>query len=156
MDEKTRERVHQIARSLKELHLVATMDEALDRAKKIVESAEQMGKPMNNLMSEMKEESENLSKQAVHLQKESDATREELSSEAHRHRKEIESDFSSAEKSKSSAIKAKEDLEFDIKVHKLEKSDTEESIKETEDIACAAKDAEFIVKEAEKIQKKKK
>ena len=56
MDEKSRERVHAIAKSLKELHLAADMDEALRRAREIVESAQTNGKSIKELMSEISEE----------------------------------------------------------------------------------------------------
>ena len=58
------------------------------------------------------------------------------------------------EKTKASARKTKENLDFDIRVHKLEKGDVKEAMHEVDDIDCAVKDADYIIKEAEKVQKK--
>ncbi|VVB81132.1 Uncharacterised protein [uncultured archaeon] len=155
MDEKSRERMHQIAKSLKDLHLVANMEEAMERAKKIVESAEANGKPINELLSGMKEKASEQSKRAGHIENESEKSREEFSEEAHEHHAQAEKDLESAKESKETAKTAEEQLKYDVQVHKLEKGDTKEAVHEVDDIHCAVKDAEFIAKEAKKAQKKK-
>jgi len=148
--------MHQIAKSLKDLHLVANMEEAMERAKIIVEGAQTNGKPINELMSDMKEKASEQSKTAGHIEKESEKAREEFSAEAHGHRVQIEKHLESAKQDKETAKNAGELLKHDIKIHKLEKGDTEEAVHEVDDIHCAVKDTEFIAKEAEKVQKKKK
>ena len=137
-DEKTQQRIHELARSLKDLHLVASMEEALKKAREIITSTNQEEKSIKELMEETKQ------------------ARKELSSAAEKEHKGIVQDFSSAEKDKSATVQTKEQLDFDVKTHKLEKGTVEDAMKEVDDIACAVKDTNYIVKEAEKIQKKKK
>jgi hypothetical protein len=143
MDKKSKERVNQIAKSLKELHLSATMEDALMRAKEIVESAKGMGKPIDKLMREAKS-----------IEKASEHSRKELSKEASAEQHGSAHDIIAGKKSKAAAKKAKENLEFDIKVHKLEKGDVKEAMHEVEEIDCATKDADYIIEEAKKVQKK--
>jgi len=145
MDKKAKERVEQIAKSLKELHLAASMDEALKRAKEIVESAKGMGKPIDKLMRE-----------AESIEKSSKHARKELSKEANAEQKNTKHYIIDAKKSNASAKKTKEQIAFDIKVHKLEKSDVKDAMHEVDELDCAAKDADYIIKEAEKVQKSKK
>ncbi len=154
MDEKTKERVHAIAKSLKDLHLVANMEEALERAREIVASAKDDGKPIKELMAEVREEAGEQDKTAEHIQKESDKVREKLGSEAHEEHKQAEHDLASAKQDKSTAKTAGEQLKFDVKVHKLEKGGVKEATQEVDDINCAVKDTAYINKEAEKIQQK--
>jgi len=156
MDEKSKERVKQIAKSLKELHLATNMEEALDRAREIVESAKSSGKPIKSLLGDINEETSEEGKKARHIESASERTGKELSKEARKERKDSEHNIESAKKDKSSAKSAKENLDYDIRVHKLEKGDVEEATHEVDDIKCAVKDAGFIVKEAEKVQKRKK
>ena len=145
MDKKAKERVEQIAKSLKELHLAASMDEALKRAKEIVESAKGMGKPIDKLMRE-----------AESIEKASEHSRKELSKEANAEQRNTKHNIIDAKKSKASALKTKENIAFDIKVHKLEKDDAKDAIHEVDELDCATKDADYIIKEAEKVQKSKK
>ncbi len=145
MDKKSKERVNQIAKSLKELHLSATMDEALKRAKEIVESAKGIGKPIDKLLREAKD-----------ADKLSEHSRKELLKEAHKEHSSAKHNIIEGKKSKSAAKKAKDDLGFDIKVHKLEKGDVKEAMHEVEELDCAVKDVDYIIREAEKIQKKSK
>ena len=149
-----RERMHQIARSLKELHLAATMEEALKRAKEIVESVKENGKPIRELMEDMKEEAKEQDRSAEHIQHESDKHRRELEGEAHGEEKQTEHSIASAKDTKTSAKSTEEQLNYDIKVHKLETSDVKEAMREVDELECATKDADYIVKEAEAVQKK--
>ena len=155
MDEKTKERVNAIAKSLKELHLAATMEEALKRAREIVASAQDNGKPIRELMNEIKEEASEQSKEAGHIEKSSETARKELDSEAHEEHRDAEHAVESARQSKAAAKSAKEEVNYDIKVHKLEKSDVKDAMHEVDELECAAEDADYIIKEAEKIQKSK-
>src|SRR5574341_2343683 len=136
MDKKSKERVEQIAKSLKELHLAASMDEALKRAKEIVESAKGMGKPIDKLM-----------KEAERVEKFSESSRKELSKETSAEQKNTKHNIIDAKKSKTSAGKTKENIAFDIKVHKLEKGDIKDARHEVDELDCAAKDADYIIKE---------
>lgn len=145
MDKKAKERVEQIAKSLKELHLAASMEEALKRAKEIVESAKGMGQPIDKLMREAKS-----------IEKSSERARKELSKEANAEQRNTKHNIIDAKKSKASANKTKENIAFDIKVHKLEKGDVKDAMHEVDELDCAAKDADYIIKEAEKVQKSKK
>jgi hypothetical protein len=145
MDKKSKERVNQIAKSLKELHLSTTMEEALKRAKEIVESAKGMGKPIDKLLREAKD-----------IDKLSEHSRKELLKEARKEHSSAEHNIMEGKKSKASVKKTKDTLGFDIKVHKLEKGDVKEAMQEVDEIDCAIKDADYIIKEAEKIQKKSK
>jgi hypothetical protein len=156
MDEKTRERVHAIAKSLKELHLAASMDEAMKRAREIVESAQANGKSVKQLMSDIAGEAKEQSKAAGRIQKESDKARDELGGEASEHRKQIEKNLKSAKSDKAAAGLTGEQVRHDIKVHKLEKGGVKDALQEVDELECAAEDAGYIVKEAEKIQKSKK
>ncbi len=156
MDDKKSERVHEIARALKELHLAASMEEALERAREIVKSSQDDGKSIKELMSDIKDEAKEQNKSAEHVQKESDKSREKLSSEAHEEHKIIEKHLESAKEDKTAAKETKEQVNFDVKVHKLEKGDVKEAVHEVDDIDCAVKDTAFIEKEAEKVQGKKK
>ena len=155
MDEKTKERVHEIAKALKELHLAANMEEALARAKEIVESAQENGKSIKDLMGDMKAEASEQSKSANKISADSDKTRAKLSSEAHEEHKHTEHNIESASKDKAVAKQTKENVGYDVKVHKLESGDVKEATREVDDIECATKDAEFIVKESGKVKKKK-
>ncbi len=133
MDEKTRERINAVAKSLKSLHLAATDEEAEMRAKKIVEESKGEGKSLKELFE----------------------TRETLESEAKQEHKSAEHNIEDAKDLKNKTKETKEQLNYDIKVHKLEKSGVKEATKNVDELECAAKDAEYIVKEAEKVQKKK-
>ena len=154
--DKTKERVHAIAKSLKELHLAADMDEALKRAREIVASAQENGKPIRTLMNEIKEEAGEQNKEAGHIEKSSAKLRKDFDREAHVEQRDAEHSISSAKKSKASTKSAKEEVNYDIKVHKLEKRDVKEAMREVDELKCAAEDADYIIKEAEKIQKRKK
>ena len=156
MDEKSKERVHAIAKSLKELHLAASMDEALKRAREIVASAQENGKPIRELMNEIKEEATEQNKEAIHIEKSSEKSRKELDSEAYGEQRNAEHSIASAKGAKSASKSAKEEVDYDIKVHKLEKSGVKEAMREVDELECAAEDADYIIKEAEKVQKKKK
>ncbi len=156
MDEKTKERVHAIAKSLKELHLAASMDEALKRAREIVASAQENGKPIRTLMNEIKEEAGEQSKEAGDIEKSSAKSRKELDKESRAEQRDAKHSISSAKKSKAGAKSAREEVNYDIKVHKLEKSDVKEATREVDELKCATEDVDYIIKEAEKIQKRKK
>ncbi len=152
MDEKTRERIHAVAKSLHELHLAASMEEALKRAKEIVESEKANGKTLKQLMGEAVDQK----KRAGHIEKDSETARKELSKEASSEERSAKHNVKSASQDKAHAKSTKEQLDYDIKVHKLEKGDLSESSKEVKEIDCAVEDADFIVKEAEKVQKSEK
>jgi len=156
MDENTKERVHQIAKSLKELHLAANMEEALKRAREIVESTKENGKSIKELMGDIKEEAKELGKEAVHIEKESEKAREDFENTAQKEHKDTEHNIIEGQKTEASAKKTEEDIAFDVKVHKLEKGDVEEATREVDELDCATKDADYIVKEADKVRKKKK
>lgn len=145
MDKKSKERVNQIAKSLKELHLSDNMEEALKRAKEIIESAKGIGKPIDKLLREAKS-----------IDKLSEHSRKELLKEAHKEHSSAEHNIIEGKKAKASAKKAKENIGFDVKMHKLEKGDVKEAMHEVEELDCAVKDADYIIKEAEKVQKKAK
>ena len=156
MDEKTRERIKEVAKSLHALHLAASMEEALERAREIVASAKDNGKPIKELMSEVSEEAQDQGKEAEHIQKESDKAREVLSKTAHEEAKHTEHNIASAKQTKAAVKSTEEQAKFDLKVHKLEKGDVKEAVREVDELDCATKDADYIIKEAEKIQKAKK
>ena len=122
MDEKTRERINAVAKSLKSLHLAANDEEAEMRAKKIVEESKGEGKSLKELFE----------------------TRETLESEAKQEHKSAEQDIESAKESKGKAKETKEQLNYDIKVHKLEKSGVKEATKNVDELECAAKDTENL------------
>jgi len=153
MDEKTRERVHAIAKSLKELHLATNMEEALKRAKEIVESANSGGDPINKLVDSDVKDHEKVIKK---LRAASDKARQELSSQARAEHSDVDKTLEKGKEAKQDTNKTKQELKEDIKVHKLEKGDVDEATREVDGIDCAVKDAKYIVEEAEKIQKKKK
>ncbi len=155
MDEKSKERVQAIAKSLKELHLAATMEEAVQRAREIVASAQDNGKPIRELLNEIKEEAVEQSKEAGHIEKSSEKSRKELDSEAHGEHKHTEHNIASAKQSKAAAKSAEEQVNYDIKVHKLEKGGIKDAMHEVDELECAAEDADYIIKEAEKVQKSK-
>ncbi len=155
MDEEKRKRIHEVARALKELNVVPSMEEAIARAKDIIANSQSDGKSLKELMGDIAGEAKEQNREADHIQKESDAARKELSAEARDEHKNTEHNIESAEESKAAAKKTEEQLAFDIKTHKLEKGDVEEAMREVDELECAEKDAEFIVKEAEKIQKQR-
>ncbi len=151
MDKKSKERVEQIAHSLKELHLASTMEEALKRAKEIVENAKGSGQSIGALMREAAKEQEH---EAGSIERFSDKSRKELDKEAHEEHRDAEHNITDAKKSSSAARKTREDVGFDIKVHKLEKGDVKDAMHEVDEIDCATKDADYIIGEAKKVQKK--
>ena len=155
MDDKTRERVQEVAKALKELHLAANMEEALSRAKEIVASSQSESKSVNDLMKDVNKEAAEQIKTAENIEKGSEKAREELSKEAQHEHKQIEKNLESAKEDKATAKETKEQIKHDIKVHKLEKGDVEEATKDVDELECAAKDAEVIVEEADKVQEKK-
>ena len=152
MDKK--EQISQVARSLKELHLAANMEEAMKRAKEIVESAQEGGKSVKELLNAVDTKTKEQVKEADSVQKESDSDRQELSKEASEEHKNIDKDTDSAEKDHESAKETKEEVKTDIKVHNLEKGEVKEAMENVDQINCAVEDTKFIVEEAEKIQKK--
>jgi hypothetical protein len=128
------------------------MEEALKRAKVIVESEKANGKTLNQLMGEAVDQK----KRAGHIEKDSESARKELSEEASSEERSAAHNIKSASQDKAHAKSTKEQLDYDVKVHKLEKGDLSESSKEVKEIDCAVEDADFIVKEAEKVQKSEK
>ncbi len=96
-----------------------------------------------------------LSRRASKILSESEKTRKQLSKKAGRESKGAKRDLSSAKKDKRTAKSTRRQVDFDIKVHKLETGDVKEAMHEMDDLECAVKDAGYIVKEAEKIKKKK-
>jgi len=83
-------------------------------------------------------------------------TRRELGGSARQERGHIEKSIISASQSRQNAKETGEQIKFDIKTHKLEKGDLDEAMHEVEELQCAVDDIDFLVKEAEKVQKKKK
>jgi len=103
----------------------------------------------------VKSRAKSLSKRASKILSESEKTRKQLSKKASRERKGSERDTSSAKKDKRTAKSTHKQVDFDIKVHKLETGDVKEAMHEMNDLECAVKDADYIIREAEKIKKKK-
>lgn len=148
-----RERVRAIAKSLKELHLVANEEEAEKRAQEIVMQGSEDGKPLKELFAEAFGEQ---AKEIAKVANENEKARETLEHEAHEEHKNAEHNIIEGKETKDKVKSAKEQVEFDKKVHSLEKGDVEEATKDVDELECAVEDTEFIVKEAEKVQKKKK
>lgn len=146
MDEKKQERIHAIARSLKELHLAATMEEAVARAKEILDSAD---------AEHLKKAASKVEREAANVQKEHDSEKKEIVENAAKERAQVEMDVKGAHKDMQKIKHAKETLAKDIKTHSLEKGDVKSALRNVDEISCAADDAEYIIEEAEEVQKEK-
>lgn len=156
MSDKSKERVKAIAKSLKELDLAVSMDDALARAREIVKSAQGEGVAVKQLLRDIKDEASVKGSLAKSVSRESDKNRRKFSSEAKSENSLTKRNLKSAKVSKSKAKAVKEGVTFDIRVHKLEKGDTAEAMRKAEEVKCAVDDARFIVDEADKVQKSKK
>jgi len=156
MDEKTRERIYELARSFKELHLAADMNEALERAKKIVLSSDEEGKPVKELLSDVKEEVSKEEKEVDKLQQSSDFDRKHFDSLIKKELSDTSQAIDFSESSRTQVKKMFEELKKDIKEHKLEEFELKEAVEDLDKVKCASEDLKFIVDEADKIQKKKK
>jgi len=155
MDEKMQENVHELARRLKELHLAATMEEAITRAKEMLANTKGSGKSLRELAGEMKKSAARVEKESVAVEKDIGHSREELNSDVHNEKKGVDEGFRSAKKSKGDVKTLGEQVKYDVTMHKLEKGDIEEAMREVDELECAADDVQTIVKEAQKVQKKK-
>lgn len=107
-------------------------------------------------MNKLKKLVKRLEKHARDIEKDTERARKELSREARTERRGAKRSIKEAKKSKSAARKTKENLAFDIKMHRLEKGDVKEAVHEMDELKCATGDAAFVVKTAERIQKKRK
>lgn len=107
-------------------------------------------------MNRLKKSVKKLENRAKEIEKESEKTRKHLSKEARKERRDASHGIIDGKKSKASVKKTKENLAFDIKVHKLETGDVKDAMHEVEEIDCAVKDADYIIGEADKVQKKRK
>jgi len=148
-----REKVRAIAKSLKELHLVANEEEAEKRAREIVTQGAEDGKPIKELFAEAFGEK---SGEANKVLSENEKARETLEHEAHEEHKSAEHNIIEGKEAKEQVQKTQEQLQFDKKMHSLEKGGVEDATKDVDELECAVKDTEYIVKEADKVQKKKK
>jgi hypothetical protein len=106
--------------------------------------------------SRLKKGVKKLEKKAKEIEKDSEKARKELSKDARSERKDATHNIIDTKKSKASARKVKENIEFDIKVHRLEKGDVKDAMHEVDEIDCAAKDADYIIREADRLQKRRK
>ena len=106
--------------------------------------------------SRLKKGVKKLEKRAKEIEKESEKSRKHLSKEARKERSGASHNIIAGKKAKVSAKKTKETLAFDVKVHKLETGDVKDAMHEIEELECATKDAEYIIEEADKVQKSKK
>ena len=102
----------------------------------------------------MKGKAQEQNREASHIEKDSERARTELDSESHEEHKKTEHDIKAAAKTRTAAKSTEEQVNYDIKVHKLETGDVKEAMREVDELECATKDAEYIVKEAEALQKK--
>jgi len=156
-DDKRQKRIHQVARSLKAMHIVSSMEDALARAKDIVSKEDGDGKSIGELMDEQvyklaKEVESDQNKAHKFVEK----TREKLDSSAC-----SESSETTLEKKRLAAARDELDdlhnqLDADTRTHKLEKGDVEASKREVKSISSAADDALDIVDDAKKVQNKDK
>ncbi len=148
--EKHQDKLHQLARSLKDLHLASTMEEALKRAKEVL-GGEDDGKSIKDLMEEA---SGVIKKDAKAAEKETAKSRKELDAASHCIEDETDQEIASAKRDQKAAKKVQVSLDTTSKLHKLEKGDTNDALHEVDDINCAVKDVDTIVKQAERVQKK--
>jgi len=144
------ERINALARSLKELHLATTVEEATERAKAIINSEAEGDKTIAELLA---------GQEGAHAQYVNRADA--------RDHKEVKREAEQLEK-KEGELKEKgedlveplndvhEDVVIDKHEHELEKGDYEEATRKTEELECAVKDTKHIIDMAEKVQKKKK
>ena len=121
MDDETNTRIHELARSLKSLHLAATMEEALARAKEIMLSSREGQKPLAAMMNVLNQEPKE------------DTMKPTLSQ----------------------AKKIEQEVRKDKQEHAAEKELIHEATTELDELDCAVEDAEELVKQAKRVQKKK-
>src|SRR5574342_863669 len=104
--------------------------------------------------SRLKKGVKKLEKRAKEIEKDSEKARKQLSKEASKERRDASHNIINSKKSRASAGKTKENIAFDIRVHKLETGDVKDAMHEVDEIDCATKDADYIIEEAKKVQKK--
>lgn len=126
------------------------MEEALKRAKEVL-GGEDDGKSIKELMEEA---SGVIRKESKTAEKETAKSRKELDKSSHCIEDETDQDIASAKRDQKKAKKVQSSLDTTSKLHKLEKGDTKDALHEVDDIDCAIEDADTIVKQAEKVQKK--
>lgn len=87
MDDETNARIHELARSLKSLHLAATMEEALARAKEVILSSQEGNKPLAAMMDALNQKTED----SMKIPKEQlNAVKEDLKQDKQEHSQEKE------------------------------------------------------------------
>jgi len=116
LDAQTAERINALAKSLKDLHLVATMEEAYQRAREIIlgtkkeQTADfQMEKTIGELMGAEKKEAEELKKKAGELEvyeREEEAEKKETEEELGEVERELSAEEREVEEIKEVAEKA--------------------------------------------------
>ncbi|MBI4146572.1 hypothetical protein HY489_04510 [Candidatus Woesearchaeota archaeon] len=141
-------KVHELARRLKELHLVASMEEAIRRAKVILSDAKEGEQSIGQLMGEQRKK-----EQAV--EKFVEVSRNELAGEAADVERKMVKDLVAGKRSKSQVAVVREQVHYDDKLHRLEKGDVRDALKDVGELDCAIEDTETILKQAEKVKKKK-
>lgn len=154
-EEKRQKRIHQVARSLKELHVVSTMEEALERARDIVGKTDQGEKSIGELTkAAMKKRVGESEKEHAKVQEGIESSRSEFEEGAISAKKGLEKDVKGAKFDKKEVKEVKEEVKQDIHVHKLESGDVKASKKEVDVVSHAVDDVEEIVEEADKVQGK--
>lgn len=133
MDSDNSRKITELAQNLKKLHLAATMEEATQRAKEMLEgSPKEKEEPVVKSLSELYGE---LTSKADQLEKRAEFA-ELRALEAEKKLERIEGDF-----------------ELDKQFHELEKSDTEALSQDIKSIKKGAEEIKELIKQAELVQK---
>jgi len=132
MDAKTAERINQLAHSLRELHLAASMEEAIKRAREIIlGTPEKEEKSIKELFEDVDSKKEEKTVESV---KEIKAVEKEIAKDIKELAEDIESDIKAGEKAKEDIAEAKEILKEDTEMHKVGKADVEETKEDLEKV----------------------
>ncbi|RJQ19780.1 hypothetical protein C4580_05035 [Candidatus Woesearchaeota archaeon] len=144
-------RIHELARSLKELHLAGSMEDALKRAREIL-GEEDGGKSIAQLMQEAERK---VGSEAKAVEKAVKTARAELERESKAHEDGIDRNSRSAQNDLNAARRAQSTVDLTGRLHKLERGDVKDALEDLDELDCAIEDIKTITEQAEKVQKKK-
>ncbi len=155
--DKRSERIQQVANSLKRLHVVSTMDEAIERAKEIVGDSDDKEKSIKELMeAEVKKKVKDVEREQAGAEKFVEESGKSLSGKANDYLEDVDESIESADETIAQTEAVHGELAEDVNIHELETGDVEESKRELDVIRHAVEDTEEIARQADKVKKKSK
>lgn len=149
------ERVEKVAKSLADLKLVSNWEEAVQRARQIVENEADHDRSLKELMADLKKETSELDSAVSELDKKDLRAGNRLSREAEEINKGRLEATAGVKDERHEVQDAKAELKADAAMHKAEKKDIKFAEEKVGKLKHTMDDTEFLVDKADELQKKK-